>query len=443
MSSSPAPDTGSIKTSQRSSNPSTQTPISTITKDAEKAYLARSQSAKWEAAKPFAYAGADTLAHSTDLLHDFAVAMMALHPSPADVIVDLGSGGCWCSDLLARLNRRAIAVDISLDMLRAGASRSGIDTIPAVAGDLESLPFRAGAFHKAICLNALHHVPDVQRAIGEIARVLSDDGIAVFSEPGQGHAAADVAVSAMREYGVLEQDIPFGSFAHHLREAGFQDVRLKALSYAVPSVELTPEQWERWSRIASRRRPSRALTKLLQAALEVFGLGKTRMLFEQAFERLMVRTLFGAMRDHPVVVASKRSLAPEDRKDWAARITMHTLSQQVVRGGTIRGQISVQNVGRWSWRPKSPHGLGHVAVGIQLLDEGGELINRDFRRVSLTENIYVDDARTLDIECPAPLTPGNYRLKVDVVAEGLVWFEDVGSTPATGSITVTELSSST
>ncbi len=413
----------------------------TSTKEAEKAYLGRSQSAKWEAAKPFAYAGADTLAHSTDLLHDFAVAMMALHPSPADVIVDLGSGGCWCSDLLARLNRRAVAVDISLDMLRAGASRSGIQTIPAVAGDLESLPFRAGAFHKAICLNALHHIPDVQRAIGEIARVLSDDGMAVFSEPGQGHATADVAVSAMREYGVLEQDIPFGPFAQHLRDAGFEDVRLKALSYAVPSIELTPEEWERWSRIASRRRPLRALTKLLHAALEMFGLGKTTMLFEQSFERLMVRTLFGAMRDHPVVVASKRTLAPDDRKDWAARITIHAMSHQVVRGGAIRGRISVQNVGRWAWRPTSPHGLGHVAVGIQLLDARDSVINRDFRRVPLNEGIYAGDTRSLEIECPAPLTAGNYRLKIDVVAEGLVWFEDVGSTPATCSITVAEHSS--
>jgi len=412
------------------------------TKEAEKAYLARSHSARWEAAKPFAYPGADTLAHSTDLLHDFAVAMMALHPSPADVIVDLGSGGCWCSDLLTRLNRRAIAVDISLDMLRAGASRPGIGVIPAVAGDLESLPFRAGAFHKAICLNALHHVPDLRRAVGEIARVLTDDGIVVFSEPGQGHATADVAVSAMRDYGVLEQDIPFASFAQHLRDAGFEDVRLKALSYALPAIDLTPEQWERWSRVASRRRPVRALTKLWQAALEVFGLAKTTMLFEQSFERSMVRALFGAMRDHPVVVASKRSLAPEDRKDWAARITVDRLSQQVARGGPIHGQISVENVGRWSWRATSPRGLGHVAVGIQLLDERDGVINRDFRRVPLNQDICAGDSCSLDVEFPAPLTAGNYRLKFDVVAEGLTWFGDLGSPPASRTITVTELSSS-
>lgn len=411
------------------------------TKEAEKAYLARSHSARWEAAKPFAYPGADTLAHSTDLLHDFAVAMMALHPSPADVVVDLGSGGCWCSDLLTRLNRRAVAVDISLDMLRAGASRSGVPAIPAVAGDLESLPFRSGVFHKAICLSALHHVPDVPRAITEIARVLTDDGIAVFSEPGQGHAAAHVAVSAMREYGVLEQDVPFGPFAQHLHDAGFQDVRLKALAYAVPSIELTPEQWQRWSRIASRRRPLRAFTKLWQAVLEMLGLAKNTVLFEQSFERLMVRTLFGAMRDHPVVVASKRSLVPENAQDWAARITIEALSEQVVRGGAVRGRIGVQNIGRWSWRPTSGVGFGHVAVGIQLLDERDGVINRDFRRVSLIEDIYPGDSRSLDVEFPAPLAPGNYRLKIDVVAEGLAWFEDVGSAAATRSIIVTELPS--
>jgi hypothetical protein len=145
------------------------------------------------------------------------------------------------------------------------------------------------------------------------------------------------------------------------------------------------------------------------------------------------------MRDHPVVVASKRPLAPEDRKDWAARITIDALTQQVVRGGAIRGKITVQNAGRWSWRPTSPHGLGHVAVGIQLLDERDGLINRDFRRVPLTQDIYAGDSRSLDIDCPAPLATGNYRLKLDVVAEGLAWFEDVGSTPVTRSIIVTEL----
>src|SRR4030095_10590566 len=119
------------------------------------------------------------------------------------------------------------------------------------------------------------------------------------------------------------------------------------------------------------------------------------------------------------------------------------LSQQVVRGGPIRGQISVQNVGRWSWRATSPFGIGHVCVRIPVLGQRDGVINPAFRRVRLTEDIYAGGSRSLDVEFPAPLTPGNYRLKIDLVAEGLVWFEDVGSAPATRSITVTELSSST
>src|SRR6185436_2778234 len=113
-------------------------------KHAEKQYLARTGSPVWERLKPFSHPGADTLDESAQLLHDFAVAMMALRPAPDDVILDLGAGGCWCSDLLGRLNRRSVAVDISLDMLRTGRSRATGSTIPAAAADLESLPFRSG-----------------------------------------------------------------------------------------------------------------------------------------------------------------------------------------------------------------------------------------------------------------------------------------------------------
>jgi SAM-dependent methyltransferase len=407
------------------------------TKNAEKAYLARSRSAQWEAAKPFSYPRADTLAHSTDLLHDFAVAVAVLHPGPADLIVDLGAGGCWCSDLLARLNRHAVAVDISVDMLHAGASRQGIARIPAVAGDLEVLPFRSGSFHKAVCLNALHHVPDVAKAVREIARVLTDDGAVVFSEPGHGHATADVAVSAVRDYGVLEQEIPFGPLARHLRESGFQDVRLKALAYAVPAVELNPEQWEQWSRVASRRRPVRALTKMWRATLELFGLAKNGAMFDESFERLMLRTLFGAMRDHPVVVASKQPLRGDDVKDWLARLAVRDWPDRAPCGGPIRGPVPLQNVGRWSWRSSSRNEVGHVAIGIQLLDGERNVISRDFRRIPLPTDIYPGHSLELDVEFPAPLEAGRYHLKIDVVAEGLVWFDAIGSDASVHAITVT------
>src|SRR5262249_26805339 len=150
-------------------------------------------------------------------------------------------------------------------------------------------------FDKAICLNALHHVPDMPKAVREISRVLTDTGVAVFSEPGRGHADADVSVSAMRDFGVLEQEVLIGPFAQACADAGFQHVRIKSLSYVVPLFELTPDEWERWSRAARQRRPRRALTKLWRAAVEFTGLGKQGALFEETVERSLTRALFGAM----------------------------------------------------------------------------------------------------------------------------------------------------
>src|SRR5688500_4577804 len=107
------------------------------TKQAEKEYLSRTGTSEWERVKPFSHAGADTLIESARLLQDFATAMLALRPAPTDLILDLGAGGCWCSDLLRRLNRRAVAVDISWDMLRAGRSRPAGSSLLAAVGDME------------------------------------------------------------------------------------------------------------------------------------------------------------------------------------------------------------------------------------------------------------------------------------------------------------------
>jgi SAM-dependent methyltransferase len=279
---------------------------STDTKQAEKEYLSRSGSLSWEIAKPFSPPGSEMMAHGADLLHDFSVAMLLLRPSPDDLILDLGAGACWCSDLLGRLNRTSIAVDISHDMLQVGRSRPGT-AIRAVTGDMESLPFRSSVFTKTLCLSAMHHVPDIGKALREVARVLTPDGVALFSEPGKGHGEADVSTVAMREYGVLEQDILIADFMAMCRAAGFGRVCVKPLAYAVPGYELDLEQWQAWSRLAASSRPRRALAKILLGCAEIFGLGKRGRLFEDTFAISLVRTLRPLIERHPIIVASKKA----------------------------------------------------------------------------------------------------------------------------------------
>jgi hypothetical protein len=77
-----------------------------------------------------------------------------------------------------------------------------------------------------------------------------------------------------------------------------------------------------------------------------------------------------------------------------------------------------------------------VTLGIQLLDAGGRLLVRDYHRVPLPHDVPPGGAVSLAFACPQPREPGDYRLKLDMVAEGVAWFETTGSTPAFSAVDV-------
>jgi ubiquinone/menaquinone biosynthesis C-methylase UbiE len=396
----------------------------TISKEAEKTYLGLTGSSAWERAKPFSH-----------LLHDFAVAMMALQPAADDLILDLGAGGCWCSDLLRKLHRQSVAVDISLEMLQAGRSRPGGSDIRAVSGDMEALPFRAGTFDKAVCLSAVHHVPDIPAAMREIARVLTADGVALFSEPGVGHAEAAVSMSAMRDFGVLEQDILVPQFVGACRNAGFVDVRIKTLSYAIPAFDLTLEQWQQWTRLARSKRPVRAVQKMVRALAEFAGFGKRGALFEEAFGMSLVRTLRHAMEDHPIILASKVPIGPSLSVPARLAAIVLEMPDRVDVAAAIAINARLTNRGSEKWRAATA-GAGQVRLGIQLLDPNGRLRHRDYHRIDLPADLPPGGSIALSSAFLAPETPGEYMFKFDLVAEGVTWFEAAGSPAVIRKITV-------
>ncbi len=273
-------------------------------KAAEKSYMTRAGSEHWERTKPFAPPGHDMLPQGLPLIHDFAVAITFLALEPGERVLDLGAGPCWVSEWLQRLNVETVSVDIAVEMLRVGRERLPGKPL-VVGGDLEHLPFRRESFHKAVCLNAFHHLPDMPSGLSEIHRVLKPGGAVVFSEPGRGHAGASTSTRATGEFGVTEQDILVTQFLEACTAAGFASARIKPMSYAIPDFELTVEKWEAWNRLARSKRPLRALRKIWLGMLEVFGLAKTGQLFEEALARDLVRLLRGAMEDHPIILATK------------------------------------------------------------------------------------------------------------------------------------------
>jgi SAM-dependent methyltransferase len=273
-------------------------------KAAEKAYLARSGSEAWERAKPFSPPAQDMLGEGLALIHDFSVAIGCLNLQPGDRVLDLAAGSCWVSEWLTRFNVRTVSVDLARDMLAIGRDRLPPGAA-IVAGDLEQLPFRDACFPKAVCLNAFHHLPDRPAGLREIRRVLEPGGQVVFSEPGRGHADAATSTRAIEEFGVTEREILAEAFLAECRDAGFSDVRIKPVAYAIPWFDLDAARFAAWGRLARSRRPIRALGKIWRACLEVVGLGKDGVLVEEALLRDFARLTRDAMEDHPVVVATR------------------------------------------------------------------------------------------------------------------------------------------
>ena len=107
--------------------------------------------------------------------------------APADAtILDAGCGTCAHAIRLARRGFRVVAVDVSAQALHTGAERVAeedlSDRIRTQQASLLSLPFADGSFSYVLCWGVLMHVPQVEQAIAELARVLRRGGTLIVSE---------------------------------------------------------------------------------------------------------------------------------------------------------------------------------------------------------------------------------------------------------------------
>jgi 2-polyprenyl-6-hydroxyphenyl methylase/3-demethylubiquinone-9 3-methyltransferase len=106
-----------------------------------------------------------------------------LHINPrGTAALDVGCGGGLLAEEFARLGCQVTGIDPSrpsLDTARAHAAASGL-SIDYRAGVAEEVPFPDRSFEIVYCCDVLEHVTNLDRVIGEIARVLTSDGVFLF-----------------------------------------------------------------------------------------------------------------------------------------------------------------------------------------------------------------------------------------------------------------------
>jgi SAM-dependent methyltransferase len=107
----------------------------------------------------------------------------------------MATGGGHTALALAPIARNVTAYDVTEPMLRAARGflrERGASAATFVAGDVQALPFRDGAFDVVTCRIAAHHFADVATAVREVRRVLRPGGSFLLQDI-LGHDDAEAA----------------------------------------------------------------------------------------------------------------------------------------------------------------------------------------------------------------------------------------------------------
>jgi ubiquinone/menaquinone biosynthesis C-methylase UbiE len=108
--------------------------------------------------------------------------------------IDIGGGHGRLSDLYENKYTYSILFDYSLSVLKKAENKKNI---VKVCGDIYSMPFKDDAISSGMLVRVLHHIENPDKAISEIARVISDSFILEF-------ANKDHILSRIRHFGDMD-----------------------------------------------------------------------------------------------------------------------------------------------------------------------------------------------------------------------------------------------
>ncbi len=175
-------------------------------------------------------------------------------------VLDLGCGVGHSFALLAP--RETVGVDLDAGAL-AGQGRE------TVVADMRALPFGAASFASVVSVQSIEHVPDPERVLSEVVRVLEPGGVAIFVTPNRlTFARADEIIDP---YHFLEYD---PGELRALCAPYFDRVELRGVFGSPRHLELVAEEHRQLDRLlaadplrARRLVPRRVRQRLYDALL--------------------------------------------------------------------------------------------------------------------------------------------------------------------------------
>ena len=342
----------------------------------------------------------------------FGLLLDCLQIRPKDRVLDFGCGTGWTSLLIAKIGADVTGMDIAPGALKIAeeiAGESKKSNLQFVEFDGYRIPSPDENFDFVIVFEAFHHLPNRLAILQEFHRVLAPHGILGFAEPGVGHSQAETAHSE-QEKGVLEQDIDLEQLYRSALSVGFQDMEI-VVPPVVPQNFTLPIRRLRWY--------MRGLSFLISADL---------------IRVAMLTGPIGILRKGPY---PKTSLHPSTLK---ARLRPKRKSIRTSPDTEIDLHVEIENLTDTVWLKEGRHGAGYVRAGIQLKQPDRKMIDRDYARSELPHDLRKNERVRLSIKFKAPHETGNYILMLDMVNEGVCWFQERGSEPVSVELIVSRTS---
>lgn len=181
------------------------------------------------------------------------------------LILDIGGNTAGEATVLRQEGYRFVVGDINelaLEISRKRVAKFGLVAPEYVALNALELPFPENSFSAVTIIEALHHMPDYDKALAEIYRVLKPGGVLYSHEPNGLNPLRRLSEWRDRMRGTIEKSFFVSQLQTLCKRAGFREISVRALAFGVST-------WKA-QEVPLYRRPVHYLHGYLQAKLPYF-----------------------------------------------------------------------------------------------------------------------------------------------------------------------------
>jgi 2-polyprenyl-3-methyl-5-hydroxy-6-metoxy-1,4-benzoquinol methylase/glycosyltransferase involved in cell wall biosynthesis len=347
---------------------------------------------------------------------DFANMAVTLALPAGAKILDVGCGSGWLSEYFARLGYQVKGVDISPDLIEMSRERVahvpyGVDHQTPLLCEFAVHDIELAAleekFDLVICYDSLHHFQDERAVMRHVAAMLEVGGLLFILEgqkPADDSRTADELRSVMREFGTLESPFSTDYLRALVSESGFA---------------------------------------VVGDYVSVDGLFEREMLHGTRDDLTLplrdIPTDYHYLTCMKVVENGPATSVLDSRNpgNLRADIALRDSRPLIVEAGKpFEVPVSITNTGDTLWLTGQTVRAGIVMPGVRIVDEFGEIVSERHGHPMLARAVVPGQTFTLNLEFTAPMKPGVYSARVDLVDQHVCWFEERGSKPLVFSFKV-------